>query len=177
MQNLKSNLLLFLCFYISACQSAEVFHLKTFPAAPKSNLNDLHIIHVNSDRVLQKCLFFNAEAENNWRHQYLMYILTDRNEVLEIMQSTNQDKNACYSQVHKIEKILHSESQVKICVRDELKRNIEDSGSQNDSIQFGSLGSHKITYDALTFDSICNSKKCLNHNEMWINTCPGFVKQ
>lgn len=179
MLNLKNNLflLLILCFYISACQSTEVFNLKTFSAASKSNLNDLHVIYVNSDRVQQKCLFFNAEAENNWRHQYLMYILTDKNEVLEIMQSTNQDKDTCYSQVNKIEKILQSESQVKMCVRDELKKNIQDPGAQNEFIRFGSLGSYKVTYEALTFDSICNSKKCFSSNEAWVNTCPESVKQ
>lgn len=179
MRNLKSNLLLLLslCFFISACQSTKVFNLRTFPAAKQSNLNDLHVIHVNSDRVRQKCFFFNAEAENNWRHQYLMYVLNDKNEVLEIMQATNQDKDSCYSQVRTIEKILQSESQVKICARDELKKSIQDPRSQNEFIQFGSLGSHKVTYEALTLDSICNSKKCLSNNEVWVNTCPGFVKQ
>jgi hypothetical protein len=178
MQTSKSSLLLLtLCFCISACQSTQVFKLKTFPAAKQSNLNDLHVIHLNSDRVRQKCLFFNAEAENNWRHQYLMYVLNDKNEVLEIMQPTNQDEESCYSQVRTIEKILQAESQVKICVRDELRKSIQDPGGQNEFIQFGSLGSHKLTYESLTLDSICNSKKCLSNNEVWVNTCPGFTKQ
>ncbi len=105
-----------------------------------------------------------------------MYVLNDKNAVLEIMQPTNQDKESCYSQVRTIEKILQSESQVKICARDELKTNIQDSGSQNEFVQFGSLGSRKIVYESLTLDSICSSKKCLSNNEMWVNTCPGFVK-
>ncbi|MBX7231734.1 MAG: hypothetical protein K1X29_06575 [Bdellovibrionales bacterium] len=178
MQTLKSNLLLLtLCLCIPACQSTKGFNLKTFPAAKQSNLNDLHVIHVNSDRVRQKCLFFNAEAENNWRHQYFMYVLNDKNEVLEIMQPTNQDKDSCYSQLRAVESILQSESQVKICARDELKTNIQDSESQNEFIQFGSLGSRKVVYESLTLDSICNSKKCLSNNEVWVNTCTGFVKQ
>lgn len=178
MQISKSNFLfqLSLCFFISACQSTKVFNLETLPVEKKSNQNNLHVIYVNSDRVQQKCLFFNAEAENNWRHQYLIYVLDEKNEVLEIMQPTNQDKDSCYSQVRAIEKILQSQSVVKMCVRDELKKNIQNPGDQNGFIQFGPLGSHKITYEALTLDSICSSKKCFSNNEMWVNTCPGFVK-
>lgn len=178
MRILKSNLLLLtLCLYISACLSTKVFNLNTFPADKQSKLKDLHVIQVNSDRVRQKCLFFNAEAENNWRHQYFMYVLNDKNEVLEIMQPTNQDKESCESQVRTIEKILQSESQVKICTRDELKANVQVSGGENEFIQFGSLGRRKVVYESLTLDSICNSKKCLSNNEVWVNTCPGFVKQ
>ena len=177
MQNLKINLLfLSFCFFMSACQSTQVFNLKTFPAAKQSNLDDRHVIQVSSDRVRQKCLFFNAEAENNWRHQYLMYVLSDKNEVLEIMQPTNQDKDSCYSQVHKIEKILRSEPKVKVCARDELKKSVSDPGSKNEFIQFGLLGNHGVTYDSLTLDSICNSKDCLSNNDIWVNTCPGFVQ-
>jgi hypothetical protein len=178
MQTLRSNLILLtLCFYISACQTTKVFNLKTFPAAKQSNLSDLHVIYVNSDRVRQKCLFFDAEAENNWRHQYLMYVLNDKNEVLEIMQPTNQDKDSCYSQIRTIEKILQTEAQVNICARDELKNTNQDPQSQEESIPFGPLGNHKVTYESLTLDSVCNSKKCLSSNEMWVNTCPGFTKQ
>lgn len=178
MRNLRSNFLsLALCFLVSACQSAKIFSLKTFPAVKQSHLNDLHVIRVNSDRIRQKCLFFNAKAENNWRHQYLMYVLNDKNEVLEIMQPTNQDKNSCDSQVRTIEKILQAEVQVNLCVRDELKKDDEDSKNLDKFIQFGSLGSHRVAYEPLTLDSICNSKKCLSNNEVWVNTCPGFIKQ
>lgn len=121
--------------------------------------------------------FFNAEAENKWRHQYLMYILNDKSEVLEIMQSTNQDKDSCYSQIQKIEKILQLESRVRVCARSELEKKVQDPESQKETIQFGSLGNYRITYEALILDSICNSKKCFSNNEVWVNTCPGFVKQ
>jgi hypothetical protein len=161
-----------MCLFITGCQSASIFSIDTF----HTEVDDLHVIQVRSDRIRQKCLFLNAEAENSWRHQYFMYALNDKNEVFEIMQSTNQDKDTCYSQAQKIEKILQSDSQVKICVRDELKRNIPEPSSQNTPIQFGPLGKHKVTYEALTFDSICNSKKCFSNNENWVNTCPGFVK-
>lgn len=178
MRNLKiSSLLLSLCFFISACQSTKGFSLKTFPAAKHSSLGDLQVIHVNSDRVRQKCLFFNAEAENNWRHQYFLYILNVKNEVLEIMQPTNQDKDSCYSQVRKIEKILRSESHVKVCARDELKKEVQNPKAQGELIQFGSLGDHRVAYGSLTLESICNSKECLSNNDVWVNTCPGFAKQ
>ena len=104
-----------------------------------------------------------------------MYVLNDKNEVLEIMQPTNQDKDSCYSQIQKIDKILQSESQVKICVRDEFK-DVQGPHEQRAPIQFGSLGSHKVNYEALTFDSICSSKRCLSNNEVWVNTCPGYIK-
>ncbi len=172
MRRLKnSSIVVSLCFFVTGCQSAPVFNIETF----HTEADDLHVIRVRSDHVRQKCLFLNAEAENNWRHQYFMYVLNDKNEALEIMGSTSQDKDTCEFQSKKIDKILHSESQVKICVRDELK-NIQDAKEQNTFIQFDSMGSHKVTYEALTFDSICNSKKCLSNNEPWINTCPGFVK-
>lgn len=175
--NLKSNsFLFFLCLFISACQSTGAFHLKTFPGAKQDKAHNLHIIQVNSDRVRQNCFFLNAEAENNWRHQYFMYILNDKNEVLEIMQPTHLDKDSCDSQFHKIEKLLRSDSKVSVCVRDELKKYIQNSENQKEGIQFGSLGNHQVNYNPLTLDSVCNSKKCFSNNEVWVNTCPGFVK-
>ncbi len=173
MAHLKSSSIVsVMCLFIIGCQSTRIFNIETF----HTKVNDLHFIQVRADRVQQKCLYLNAEAENNWRHQYFMYVLNDKNEVFEIMESTNQDKDTCYTQAQKIDKILRSESKVKICVRDELKRSIQDPTGQNAPIQFGPLGKHKVTYEALTFDSICNSKKCVSNNSVWVNTCPGFVK-
>lgn len=173
----NSSFLLSLCFFVSACQSTKAFNIKTFHEVNQDSTHDLHIIQVGSSRVQQKCLFFDAEAENKWRHQYFMYILNDKNEALEIMQPTNQDKASCYSQIYKIERVLQSEQRVTLCVRDELKRNIQDLKDQDELIQFGSLGNHKIAYEALTLDSVCNSKECFSNNDIWVNTCPGFVKQ
>lgn len=172
MKNLKNNLfsILLFCFFVSACQSANKFNLKTFG-------NDLHVIRVNSNHVRQKCLFYNTEGDNNWRHLYLMFVLNDKNEVLEIMQPTDQDKNSCYSQLHKIEKILEQESQVRICVRSELKRTDKNSEKENKTVQFGVLGAHDIAYESLTLDSICNSKTCMSNNYIFANTCPGFPKR
>jgi hypothetical protein len=173
MRNLRNNSLVFaLCFFVSGCQTAPVFNLKTY----RTNAEQLHVIVLNSDRVQHKCLFFNAEAENNWRHQYLMYVLGDKNEVLEIMHSTNQDKETCEGQVNAIEKILQSEPQVKLCVRGELKTNLQDPTVQSVPVRFGRLGDHKTSYESLTLDSACNSKKCVSNNTVWVNTCPGFAK-
>jgi hypothetical protein len=173
MRHLKSNSIIWLlCFFIAGCQVAPIYNLETI----HTNGDDLHVILVKSDRVQQKCLFFDAEAENNWRHQYFMYILSDKNEALEIMQSTNQDRDTCKAQVNAIEKILQSEPQVKLCVRGELKTSSQETKTENGPIPFGRLGNHKISYESLTLDSVCNSKKCISNNRVWVNTCPGFVK-
>ncbi len=172
MKHLKNSLVvLTLCLFIGGCQSTPFFGIKTF----HTESDDLHVIQVHPNRLRQKCLFLNAEAENNWRHQYLMHILNHKNEVLEIMGSTNQDKDTCYSQIQKIDKVLQSEGQVRICARDKLKI-IQATQEQKSIIQFEQLGNHKPTYEARTFDSICSSKKCVGDNSAWVKTCPGFVK-
>lgn len=175
MKNLKSKLFYsYLIFLIVGCQTVQTFDIQTFH--DKDATGDLHVISVKSDRVKQKCLFFNAEAENNWRHQYLMYLLNDKNEVLEIMQPTHQDRESCYSQINKVERILKSESVVRLCVREELRKKTEDPKDLIEMVQFGSLGDHKIIYESQTLDSVCNSKKCESNNEVFTSTCPGFVK-
>lgn len=85
------------------------------------------------------------------------------------------DTYTCEAQVEAIEKILKAEPQVKICVRDQLRRS-QVPDAQKELISFGSLGRHKLTQEGLTFDTICNSKKCVGDNSAWVDTCPGFVK-
>lgn len=104
-----------------------------------------------------------------------MYVLSDKNEALEIMQSTHLDGDYCRAQVRAIERLLGAESQAKICVRDELKRS-QDAETQNETISFGPLGQYKVTHEGPTFDSICNSQKCVGDNSAWVDTCPGFPK-
>lgn len=172
MLNLKSSLIL-LYIFICACQSTRSFELKTF----HTSVDDLHVIEVSSSRVRQKCLFLNAEAENQWRHQYVMHVLDENNNALEIIHPINQDKDSCHEQMLAIEKLLGSESKVRLCVRDSLKK--KSLGALRDRerfVQFGSLGTHRIAYETLTLDSICGSKKCVGNNSAWVNTCPGFVK-
>lgn len=174
MRLLKNSLsILVLCWQITGCQSHQVYEIKTF----SMDGSELHIINVSSDRISQKCLFFNAEAENNWRHQYFLYILNDKNEVLEAMQSTNTDKETCHLQLTKVKKILESTPQVRLCIRDDLKTSRHKAQDPAESIQFGELGQHRVVYEMLTFDSICGSKKCLSDNAAWINTFPGFPRE
>ena len=158
MHDLKINLvsLLALAFLMASCQSQKVFEMQNYKGV-NSKTEDLHVIHVNSSRVQQECLFFDAEAENKWRHQYFMYVLNDKAETIEIMQSTNQDKETCIAQIKAIGAILKQEPVVRICIRGETKSDPKSA-------------------DAVTFDSICNSSKCYGDNSAWVDTCPGFKK-
>jgi hypothetical protein len=75
------NIMLILSMFgslISACQSTSGFRSETF----HDRAGDFHIIYTNSDRVQEKCLLLHAEEENNWRHQYILYVLSDKNELL-----------------------------------------------------------------------------------------------
>lgn len=166
MQNLKNKLFLILPFFLTACRSTPVFDIKTFPASPKTKLDDHHLIRIKSNRIQQECLFLNAEAENKWRHQYFMYVLTDKNEVLPIMHAINQEGSVCKEQLKKIQKILNQESEVKICANSEFTKEIKEDERPERSIEFGPLGSYQVVYDTLFFDSICNSKDCFMYNEV-----------
>ncbi len=166
MRNLKNKLFfIILPFLLMACQSTPVFDIKTFPAPPKTKLDDHHLIRIKSNRIKQECLFLNAEAENKWRHQYFIYLLTDKNEVLPIMHAINQEGSVCKEQLKKIQKILNQESEVKICAQSELTKEIKEDERFDRPIEFGPLGSHQVVYDALFLDSICNSKNCFIYDE------------
>jgi len=173
MQILKNNLFILLFFQIfSGCQTSRDFKIQSVPNEP----NDLHVIQVKSSRIYQKCLFLNAEDESNWRHQYYIYILSDKKEIYEIRQPHHQDRETCNSQLKKIEKILQTESQVRLCIRDKLKNNLEESKNLNVITQLDKVDVGSATYESVTLDSICNSKKCFSNNDLWVNTCPGFAK-
>lgn len=155
----KNNYFIFFFLFILGCQSASVFNLKTVSDGENNRAYDQHIIYVKSNRVQQECLFYDAEAENKWRHQYLMYILNDKNEVLPIMYAINQEGGICKEQLKKIQKILKQDEYVKVCADSNLKKRSADE-SDNDRVDFGQLGKHKVSYEALFFDGICNSKGC-----------------
>lgn len=168
MKNLKNKCIVFAVLSLTmSCQSLKVFRI--------DNFDDLHVITTQANRVIQKCIFLEAEAENKWRHQYVMYLLDERNEAIEVLQSTHMDKVSCSSQMNEIEKVLKHERVVKVCVRDKLMK-LETTDSKRASVLFGPFGSHNVVYNPLTFDSICNSKKCVGDNSAWVKTCPGFVK-
>lgn len=173
MRNLRNRFSLWgFVIVISACQSLPIFQMESF----RDSNEELHIVRVNSHRVQQKCLFMNAEGDNSWRHQYLMYILNEKSEVMEIMAATHMDRESCYNRLNAIDKILKSELNVKVCARDEIKTK-SSAGNQKKLVSFGSLGQHPVTQDGLTFDTICSSKKCVGDNSAWVKTCPGFPKQ
>ncbi len=162
----NSVLVLVLILIIIGCQSQKSFHMKTLEK------EELQIVEVDSDRILHECYFLNAEKENNWRHQYFMYILNDNDEVITAMNPTNQDDVKCKKQLKKIEKVLKGEKKVKLCLRELLKKDV--SGMTSDVHDFGRLGRHTSPYDALTFDRICNSKECFSMSDTWTVTCPEF---
>ncbi len=166
--NLNSILLLILSIMLSSCQSTQKFKMTS------QQKEELNIIETDSNRIIQECYFMNAEKENNWRHQYILNILNDKNEVIPIYYPLNQEKSACVAQLKKIEKILKKESRVRLCARDQLEKILD--GSEPEIHDFGYLGKHESPYHALTFDTICNSKECYSISDTWTYTCPGFKK-
>jgi hypothetical protein len=138
--------------------------------------DDLNIIEIDGNRVIQECYFMNAEKENNWRHQYILYMLDANDEVIPVYNPTNQDKAQCLAQFKKVEKVLKNVTRVRLCVRDKLEK-ITD-GSTPEVHDFGPLGKHESPYHALTFDTICNNlQKCYSISDTWTKTCPDFQKQ
>lgn len=159
MKNLKNNLFVLLTFTFLGCATQKNFRINSFPST--DGYDDFHAITVNSNRIIQKCLFLDAEDENKWRHQYIMYVLNDNDEVIPIMYSIHQEKSICLAHLKKIEKILKKDPQVRLCVKDKLTADVSDSTLYD----FGTLGKHFARYDLLTFDSICNSSDCYNYNQ------------
>ncbi len=170
---LGKSLVMLSCLFISACQTVGGFKIQSY----NNDGIELQVIQVSPNRIRQQCLFLNAEGDGRWRHQYLMFILSGKSEVLEIADPLNMDKESCQEQIVRIEKILKSESGLKLCARDGLKKKVANVGSWQDTADFDSLGVHKVKYESLTFDSICNSKKCYGDNSAYTYTCPGFVKK
>lgn len=159
MKNLKNNLLLLLSFTSLGCATQKIFEISSFPSA--DGYDDFHSITVNSNRISQMCLFLDAEDENKWRHQYMMYVLDNNDEVIPVVYTIHQEKSICLAHLKKIEKIIKNDPQVKLCVKDKLTANVSDRTLYD----FGSLGKHYARYDLLTFDSICNSIDCYNYNQ------------
>jgi len=172
--HLKNKVIVALLYTFNlGCQSAGVYKIQTYRIKDL----DFQVIQVSSNRIQQKCLFLNAEEGNEWRHQYLMFILSNKNEVLEIAAPHNTDKESCREKIAAIEKMLQFKSEIRMCARDGLKQKNAREGSWEEVADFGSLGAHKVKYESLTFDSICHSRKCYGDNSAYTYTCPGFVKQ
>jgi hypothetical protein len=170
MQNLRINnsiLLVFIALFCG-CQSTQSFKITTFEK------EELHIVEIDSNRIIQECYFMNAEKENNWRHQYILYLLNENNEVIPVYNPTNQDRTYCLAHLKKVEKVLKGAPRVRLCVRDKLEK-ITD-GSAPEVHDFGALGKQESPYHALTFDTICNDIDCFSISDTWTYTCPGFKK-
>jgi len=172
MKNLKTSNFFFLMAFvllISGCRSTGSFKMKTLETT------ELHVIEINSNRIIQECYFMNAEKENNWRHQYSLNMLNEKNEAISVFYPTNQGKRECMAHLKKVEKILKNQTRVRLCVRDRLEKMI-DNKSKPEIHDFGALGKHQSPYYALTLDTICNSKECYSLSDTWTTTCPDFKK-
>ena len=166
----KKSFLIAFFLLITDCVSQKKFAIEKVLTNP--TYDDLHIIKTQPDRIIQECLFLDAEAENKWRHQYSMYILNDKNEVIPVTYSIHLEKSVCLEHSKKVEKILKNTSEVTLCLRDKFTIDPNNSEKQD----FGKLGQHQIKYEYLTFDSICNSKECYSVSDTFTTTCPGFKK-
>lgn len=153
-----------LCFSILGCQSMNSFKIKTL-----SN-GETHTIAVDRNRVIHECYFMNAEKENNWRHQYILYILNNENEAIPVFYPTNQGKSECTAHLKKVEKILRNQARVHLCVQKKLEK-MSYQNPAKEYHDFGELGKHTSPFYALGFESICNSKECFSIREDGQNSC------
>lgn len=171
MKNSKKNnsIFLVLVVLICNCQSTQSFKMTTLEK------EELSIVEIDRNRIIQECYFMNAEKENNWRHQYILYMLNEKNEAIPVFYPTNLGKEECLTHLKSVEKILKNQTRVRLCVRDRLEK-IDTNTSAPEVHDFETLGRHKSPYYALTFDTICNSKECFNISDTWTYTCPGFKK-
>ncbi len=170
MENSKRNnsILLFIVL-LCGCQSTQSFKMTSF------DKEELNIVEIDRNRIIHECYFMNAEKENNWRHQYVLYMLNNRNEAIPVFYPTNQGKQECMTHLKKVENVLKNQSRFKLCVRNLLDKT-EDGEPYHDLHDFGDLGKHRSPYAALTFDTICNSKECYSISDTWTSTCPSFKK-
>jgi hypothetical protein len=153
----------------TGCQTTKPFEIK------KLKEEELYVVDVDRNRIIHECYFMNAEKENNWRHQYFLYILDNQNEAIALLYPTNQGKEECLAHLKKVESILKTKSRLKLCIRGELKRG-DYKNSPPEFLDFGPLGKHESPYDAFQFDTICNSKECFSISDTWTYTCPNFKK-
>jgi hypothetical protein len=163
-----SNLVLTALLAITCgCQSTTAFKITPL------GYDDIQVVEIDRNRIIHECYFMNAEAENNWRHQYILYILNEKNEVIPVFYPTNQGKAECMAHLKKVERILRNAERLKLCVHDPLEW-YDDSKFALELHDFGSLGKHSSPYNALRFDRICSSKECYRLEDVYSRTCPTF---
>jgi hypothetical protein len=172
MESLRVNnitgTLIFLFLLLCSCQTNRTLMITTIPN------KELYSVEIESKRVIQECYFMNAKEENNWRHQYSLNMLNEKNEVISAFFPTNQDKKQCLDHLTKVEKILKNESRVRLCLRGKIERR-DRSLYVPQIYDFRSLGKHESPYHSLIFDTICNSRECYSISDTWTYTCPDFT--
>lgn len=165
----KSSHLLILAWAAVAlgCQSTQGFRLTSL------GYDEIHVVETATNRVVHECYFVNAAAENNWRYQYFLYLLDEKNRVIPVLYPTNQGDVECKAHLKKVEKILARATHVKLCLHDRLRAS-NDPRDHNQSVNFGELGIHTWSYEGLTFDRICDAKECYALQDVFSSTCPTF---
>ncbi len=130
MKNLKSkSFLTAFILLVTNCVSQKKFEIKKILTNP--TYDDLHIVKIQPDRIIQECLFLDAEAENKWRHQYSMFILNDNHEVIPITYSIHLEKSVCLEHAKKVDKILKNTSEVTHCLRDKFTKDPDKAGKSD----------------------------------------------
>jgi hypothetical protein len=167
MRNKNLNKVLFASIFLTilGCQATRGFQMT------KLKNQELNVVSVDTRRIIHECYFLNAEKENQWRHQYVLYMLNENNEAIPVFYPINQDKDQCMSHLNKVARVLKNQNQVKLCVRGTLQKMVEPEVKLMDH-DFGPLGRHKSPYNALIFDTICDSKECFSIRDTWTHTCP-----
>ncbi len=85
MINLNSRNVLFLSLLIMCgCQTTRKFKITQVQNKP------LHVVEIDTNRIIHECYFMNAEKENNWRHQYILNLLNENNEVIPVYNPTTK---------------------------------------------------------------------------------------
>ena len=79
MEYLKNSLLLIALMCLS-CVTKKTFDITSTNG--KNGSENFHVVTTSSSHIMQECVFLNAEDENRWRHQYVMYVLNDQKEIL-----------------------------------------------------------------------------------------------
>lgn len=96
----SNSIFLVLVVLLCSCQNTHSFKMSILEK------EELSVVEIDRNRIIQECYFMNAEKENNWRHQYILYMLNEKNEAIPAFYPTNQGKEECLAHLKKVEKIL-----------------------------------------------------------------------
>lgn len=124
---------------VVGCQSTKSFQMTTDVE------KELHVIEIDTNRIIQKCHFMNAEKENCWRHQYILHVLNKQNEAISLYNPTNQGNQECLSHLIKVQNFLKKESHVTLCARENLEKRTNKEVIPK-ALHFGPLGKRIDSY-------------------------------